>query len=51
MTNNILFLGNPEFIQTILPYFFDISYAILEFYYTIINSTLDILESDYEMVL
>ncbi|CAD8187906.1 unnamed protein product [Paramecium octaurelia] len=51
LTNANLFLENSEFIQIILPYFFDLSYAILEFYYTIIQSTLDVLESDYNMIL
>ncbi|CAD8116980.1 unnamed protein product [Paramecium sonneborni] len=45
------FLQSQEYIQTILPYFFDLSYAILQFYYTIIFAALDILENDYQMAL
>ncbi|CAD8084218.1 unnamed protein product [Paramecium sonneborni] len=46
-----LFLQSQEYVQIILPYFFDLSYAILQFYYTIIQAALDILENDYQMVL
>ncbi|CAD8096407.1 unnamed protein product [Paramecium primaurelia] len=52
-TNLILvnqFLQSPEFIQVILSYTFDISFALLEFYYTIIQASLDILEDDYQMI-
>ncbi|CAD8106769.1 unnamed protein product [Paramecium sonneborni] len=51
LTNTNLFLESTEFIQIILPYFFDLSYAILEFYYTMIYSSLDILQNDYQMIL
>ncbi|CAD8081262.1 unnamed protein product [Paramecium primaurelia] len=51
LTNINQFLQSPEYVQTILPYFFDLSYAILQFYYTIIQAALDILENDYQMVL
>ncbi|CAD8187848.1 unnamed protein product [Paramecium octaurelia] len=44
------FLQSPEFIQVILSYTFDISFALLEFYYTIIQASLDILEEDYQMI-
>ncbi|CAD8106697.1 unnamed protein product [Paramecium sonneborni] len=44
------FLQSPEFIQVILSYTFDISFALLEFYYTIIKASLDILEDDYVMI-
>ncbi|CAD8197029.1 unnamed protein product [Paramecium pentaurelia] len=45
------FLQSSEYIQIILPYFFDLSYAILEFYYIIIQAAQDILENDYWMIL
>lgn len=43
----INFLETAENIQLLMPYFFDLNKAIVEFYTTIISTSVDILETDY----
>ncbi|CAD8096337.1 unnamed protein product [Paramecium primaurelia] len=44
----IHFLETSENIQILMPYFFDLNKAIVEFYSTIITTSVDILETDYQ---
>ncbi|CAD8187920.1 unnamed protein product [Paramecium octaurelia] len=42
------FLETAENLQLLMPYFFDLNKAIVEFYVTIISTSVDILETDYQ---
>ncbi|CAD8120876.1 unnamed protein product [Paramecium sonneborni] len=44
----INFLQSAENLQLLMPYFFDLNKAIVEFYSTIISTSVDILETDYQ---
>ncbi|CAD8106785.1 unnamed protein product [Paramecium sonneborni] len=47
----INFLQSAENFQLLMPYFFDLNKAIVEFYSTIISTSVDILEKDYQSYL
>ncbi|CAD8187135.1 unnamed protein product [Paramecium octaurelia] len=44
----VLFMETAENIQLLMPYFFDLNKGIVEFYQTIIATSVDILETDFQ---